>query len=219
MPRVARAWPSEPRKDEEIRLGKPRAVRRQPGRAPDQGPVLKLSGQIRNQRESGLRGGTAFDRSSTAWIQLRQGLAGAFQIGQDETGPAMEPEESSPPPPGGTQAGPAPEPGVNLTIVEIEAMIDGLDGWIGTIAQATSEDLARCNFVDHLVLADARAFRAKLVQEVSRGAQSVTATMREIHAAELVERCAQALSSIRLRTFAVVGVVVAAFGVVLWGLS
>jgi hypothetical protein len=221
MPRVARAWPAEANRDrEELNLGKPRATRRQAAPPAESGAqVLRLSGQVRNQRESGLRAGTAFDLSSNAWMPLRRAPNGSFRLGQDEQ--EIPAQESAPPPPGGTQAGPAPEPGTNLTLAEAEAILEELDRSIAKVSQATAEDLARCeNSVDTLVLADARAFRARLFQELARpGAMGVTATMREIHAAELVSTCAQALSSIRLRTFAVVGAIAVAFGVVVFGLS
>lgn len=217
MPRVARAWPSEVKPQEEVKLGKPRAVRREthPASTPAN-PTLRLSGQLRNQKESSLSSGTAFDLSSTAWMPLTRGHNGAFRLGQDEPGPV----EEAPPPPGGTQAGPMPEPGVNLTLAEAEAYLDELDRSIGKIAQATAEDLARCGFVDPLILADARSFRARLAQELGRpGAAGVTVTLRDVHAAELVTTCARALSSISLRMFAVIGAVAIAFGVIVFGLS
>lgn len=225
MPRVTRSrpvWNEMYRNQEDVRLGRPKATRKgissQQAQAPAQ--VLRMAGQLRGG-DAALRAGTAFDASSRAWVPLRMGSYGAYHLGQDE-GPAEPPREEMPPPPGGTQAGPAPGPSVDFARPEAEAVLEALDSSIAKVAEAS--DLERkeaCGLaIDPLVLADARSFRARLADELARPETDlVQATVRDIHATDLVTACADGLSSKRRKSFALIGIAALAVGVIVVGIA
>lgn len=196
-------------------MGKARAVRKtQDARLAQQAqvataPMLRLSGQIRETRQASMRPGTAFDATSRAWIPLSRGPGGGYSMGQQsqEETPALPPQPER-------RAGSEEMPHVTMSRAEAENLIEGIDASIAVVVRAKDEDLAQsCPTVDNIVLAEARSFRARLAEAISRG-EALSASPRDLQAAAAVSDCADLLQGKKKSALVVIGAAALALAVI-----
>lgn len=211
MSRVTRLQ-DEPAR-EEVRLGKPKAVRvTSQAEAARQvqvqtAPMLRLSGQIRETRQAAVRPGTAFDATSRAWIPLTPGPGRGYSMGQTSQEPQLPPEPER-------RAGSEETPHVGMSRAEAENLIEGIDSSIAVVVRARDEDLSEgCPTVDNIVLAKARSFRARLAEAISRQ-EALSASPEDLQAASTVSDCAELLRGKKKSTLLVLGTAALALTVI-----